>query len=84
LAKADFLEEKMGREMKVAKGFIETGLDDTWEGISNTDRSMTDRVSKGALGVASIGIGATIGLIGLGIKAVKGGIKASKKGKEEE
>jgi hypothetical protein len=50
---------------------MKEGLKDTLEGISNSDRSTADRVSKGVLGLTSIGLGAAFGLIGLGIKAVK-------------
>lgn len=57
----------MGR----AKLLMKEGVKDTWEGISNSDRSTVDRVSKGVLGLTSIGLGAAIGLIGLGIKAAK-------------
>ena len=67
----------MGR----AKLFMELGLKDISEGITNTDKSTVDRVSKGVLGLTSIGLGAAFGLVGLGIKAAK---KASENTDEDD
>jgi len=69
----------MGRSKKIAEHFVKDGLKDTWEGITGFDRSGADRISKGVLGVASIGIGAAVGLIGLGMSIGK---KASEKSKD--
>jgi hypothetical protein len=75
MAASVFKEKKMGREKEISKFFLKDGLKDTWEGITRSDRSAADRISKGVLGIVSMGIGATVGLVGLGIDAAK---KASK------
>ena len=66
----------MGKATEAGKFLMKDGVKDCWEGITNSDSSAVDRVSKGVLGLASIGIGATVGLIGLGVNAAK---KASEK-----
>jgi len=61
----------MSRDQEIAKGLVESGITDTVEAVTNSDRNPASRITTGALGLLSVGIGATVGLIGLGVRAAK-------------